>query len=237
VIVHGRNPQRGSEVVAEIERGGKGTARFYAADLASFAEVRQLAARVLADYPRLDVLVNNAGIWLDGPRQVSADGNELHFQVNYLSGYLLTELLLPRLQQSAPSRIVNVASGAQEPIDFSDVMLERGYSDGRAYAQSKLAQVMYTFDLARELQGKGVSVNTLHPATYMDTNMVMSRGIRPTSSVEDGAAAVVNLVTGTDVGSGQYFSGLRPARANAQAYDEAARARLKTLSARLTGAP
>jgi NAD(P)-dependent dehydrogenase (short-subunit alcohol dehydrogenase family) len=236
VIVHGRNAERGAAVVAEIQREGKGSARFYAADLASFEQVRQLAQRVLADYPRLDVLVNNAGIWLEGPRQTSADGHELHFQVNYLSGYLLTKLLLSRLEESAPSRIVNVASGAQQPIDFSDVMLERGYSDGRAYAQSKLAQVMFTFDLARELEGKGVAVNTLHPATYMDTNMVTSRGIRPANSVEDGAAAVVNLITGTDVGSGQYFNGLRPARANAQAYDDAARQRLKALSDRLTAA-
>jgi NAD(P)-dependent dehydrogenase (short-subunit alcohol dehydrogenase family) len=237
VLVHGRNAERGNAVVAEIARGGKGTARFYAADLASFAQVRQLAERVLADNPRLDALVNNAGIWLEGPRQLSADGNELHFQVNYLSGYLLTRLLLPRLAQSAPARIVNVASGAQQPIDFADVMLERGYSDGRAYAQSKLAQVMFTFDLARELEGRGVTVNTLHPATYMDTNMVTSRGIRPANSVEDGAAAVVNLISGSNVGSGQYFNGLRPARAEAQAYDEAARARLKALSERLTAAP
>ena len=122
-------------------------------------------------------------------------------------------------------------------IQKADVMLERGYSDGRAYAQSKLAQVMFTFDLARELEGSGVSVNTLHPATYMDTNMVMSRGVRPASSVEDGAEAVVNLITSEDVGSGQFFNGLRPARANAQAYDEAARERLSRLSRELTGAP
>ena len=235
VIVHGRNRERGKAVVQEIERAGKGTARFFAADLASFAQVRALADSVLNAYGRLDVLVNNAGIWLEGPRQVSADGHELHFQVNYLSGFLLTRLLLPRLKASAPSRIVNVASGAQQAIDFANVMLERGYSDGRAYAQSKLAQVMFTFDLARELEGTGVSVNTLHPATYMDTNMVTSRGIRPANSVEEGALAVMNLITGESVGTGQYFNGLRPARAEAQAYDASARARLKDLSERLTG--
>jgi NAD(P)-dependent dehydrogenase (short-subunit alcohol dehydrogenase family) len=236
VIVHGRNEERGAQVVAEIAADGRGSARFYAADLASFDQVRALAERVLADYDRLDVLVNNAGIWLEGPRQESADGHELHFQVNYLSGFLLTRLLLPRLTESAPARIVNVASGAQTPIDFDDPMLERGYSDGRAYGQSKLAQVMFTVDLARELEGSGVSAYALHPATFMDTNMVMSRGMAPRSSVTDGAEAVVHLVTTEGLDSGQYFNGQAPTRASAPAYDEAARARLRSLSEALTGA-
>src|SRR5690606_30926620 len=125
VIVHGRDAERGRQVVEEIERGGVGSARFYAADLGSFAEVRRLAEEIRRDYDRLDVLVNNAGIWLtQGERQLSADGHELHFQVNYLSGFLLTRELLPLLRRSAPARIVNVASGAQRPIDFDDVMLE-----------------------------------------------------------------------------------------------------------------
>jgi NAD(P)-dependent dehydrogenase (short-subunit alcohol dehydrogenase family) len=237
VIVHGRNRERGAEVVSEIERSGVGSARFYPADLGSFEQVRALATSVLRDYQRLDVLVNNAGIWLDGPRQTSADGHELHFQVNYLSGYLLTRLLLPLIVKSAPSRIVNVSSGAQTPIDFEDVMLERGYSDSRAYAQSKLAQVMLTVDLARELASAGVTVTALHPATYMDTNMVTSRGVQPRSSVEEGAAAVMHLLTESGLTSGQYFSGLSPARANAQAYDAAARERLARLSRELTRAP
>jgi NAD(P)-dependent dehydrogenase (short-subunit alcohol dehydrogenase family) len=235
VIVHGRSAERGAAVVEAIERGGRGSARFYAADLASFQQVRRLAESVLRDYDRLDVLVNNAGIWLDGPRQTSADGHELHFQVNYLSGFLLTRLLLPRLRESAPSRIVNVASGAQQAIDFDNVMLARGYSDGRAYAQSKLAQVMFTFDLARELEGTAVTVNTLHPATFMDTRMVTSRGVRPISSVEDGAEAVMSLITTQGLGSGLYFNGTRPARAEGQAYDQAARDRLRRLSEALTG--
>jgi NAD(P)-dependent dehydrogenase (short-subunit alcohol dehydrogenase family) len=236
VVVHGRNAERGAAVVEAIEREGRGSARFYAADLGSFQQVRRLAQSILGDYDRLDVLVNNAGIWLEGPRQLSEDGHELHFQVNYLSGFLLTRLLLPRLRESAPSRIVNVASGAQQAIDFDDVMLVRGYSDGRAYAQSKLAQVMFTFDLARELEGTGVTANTLHPATFMDTHMVTSRGVRPASSVDQGADAVMNLITATDLGSGRFFNGLRPGRADAQAYDAAARERLRRLSEALTGA-
>lgn len=237
VIVHGRNVDRGMEVVREIEAGGEGTAVFHAADLASYAEVRELAATVLREYDRLDVLVNNAGIWLepeDG-RVLSADGHELHFQVNYLSGFLLTHLLLPRLEGSGPARIVNVASAAQRPIDFDNVMLEEGYSDGRAYSQSKLAQVMFTFDLAEALAGTDLVVVALHPATFMDTDMVLSRGAQPRSSVEDGAEAVVNLIRASDVESGTYYSGLSPARANDQAYDAEARDRLRELSRRLTG--
>jgi NAD(P)-dependent dehydrogenase (short-subunit alcohol dehydrogenase family) len=237
VIIHGRDVERGRALVEEIERGD-GSARFYAADLASFDEVRALAAAILRDYPRLDVLVNNAGIWLerDAGRQVSADGHELHFQVNYLSGFLLTRLLLPRLRTSAPARIVNVSSVAQRPIDFDDVMLEHGYSDGRAYAQSKLAQVMFTFDLARELADGGVTVDAVHPATMMNTDMVLERGARPRSTVDEGADAVMNLIAPSEPGTGRYFNGLRPADANEQAYDVEARARLRRLSEALTGA-
>ena len=236
IIVHGRNRERGEALVAEIAREGKGSARFYAADLASLAEVRRLAELVLRDYERLDVLINNAGIWLEGDeRRLSADGHEMHFAVNYLAGFLLTRMLLPRLIESVPSRIINVSSIAQTPIDFADPMLERGYSDGRAYGQSKLAQILLTVDLARELAGKGVFVAVVHPATMMNTTMVLSRGARPRATVEEGVEAVVNLVTATGLESGQYFNGTRPGRAHAQAQDEAARERLRRLSEDLTG--
>lgn len=237
IIVHGRNRERGMEVVELIEREGTGSARFYAADLASLEEVRQFAETILRDYDRLDVLVNNAGIWLAGDeeRELSEDGHELHFAVNYLSGFLLTHMLMPLIEESAPARIVNVASVAQAPIDFEDVMLESGYGPSRAYAQSKLAQVMFGFDLAEELEGTGVVVNTLHPATMMDTRMVLEAGMEPRSSVEEGAEAVMQLVTAPDIEGGQYFDGMEPARANEQAYDEEARERLRTLSRALTG--
>jgi NAD(P)-dependent dehydrogenase (short-subunit alcohol dehydrogenase family) len=236
IIVHGRNRERGAEVVREIEETG-GTARFHQADFAELAQVRAFGEAVLREYDRLDVLVNNAGIWLtpEQGRRVSADGHELHFGVNYLSHYLLTRMLMPLLIDSAPARIVNVASGAQQPIDFEDVMIERNYSDGRGYAQSKLSQILHTFDLARELEGTGVTVNALHPASMMNTTMVLGRGAATRSSVEEGVEAVLNLVQAPGVGSGQYFSGTRPAQAHAQAYDEQARARLRQLSDELTG--
>ena len=236
IMVHGRNRERGQGLVEEIEREGVGSARFYAADLGSYDEVRALAAAIQRDYDRLDVLINNAGIWLEGAhRPVSGDGHELHFQVNYLAGFLLTRLLLPLIEDSAPSRIVNVSSAAQTPIDFGNVMLERGYDDGRAYAQSKLAQVMFTLDLADELEGTGVLTYSFHPATFMNTDMVVSRGLRPRTSVGEGAEAVLQLVNAPGLESGQYFRGLQPTRANAQAYDVEARARLRRLSERLTG--
>ena len=229
VIVHGRSLDRGRALVAQIVEAG-GSARFYAADFASLDAVRDLAARIRADYRQLDVLINNAGIWLDGDRQLSKEGHELHFQVNYLAGFVLTELLLPLLRESEPSRIVNVSSIAQAPIDFDDIMLETGYSDGRAYAQSKLAQIMYTFELAERLKGSKVSVNALHPATMMDTPMVLSRGARPRASVEEGEEAVLHLVNGEGLGSGLYFDGLEARETHEQAHDESAVRRLITLS-------
>ena len=163
VLVHGRDAKRGARVVADIEASG-GAAGFLAADLSALAEVRRLADAAQATVDRLDILINNAGIGTAGPRQTSAEGFELRFAVNYLAGFLLTLLLLPLIKKSAPARIVNVSSGGQQPIDFGDVMLTRGYSGTRAYCQSKLAQIMFTIDLGAALEGTGVTVTCLHPA-------------------------------------------------------------------------
>jgi NAD(P)-dependent dehydrogenase (short-subunit alcohol dehydrogenase family) len=238
VLVHGRHRERGQSLVAEIKEDG-GSAEFLPADLSAQAEVRRLAEAVQQTTDRLDILINNAGIGTGGsgaPRQTSADGHELRFAVNYLAGFLLTRLLLPLIRQSAPARIVNVASAGQQAIDFTDVMLTRGYSGTRAYCQSKLAQIMFTFDLAGEHRGTGVIVNALHPATYMDTTMVRRAGITPSSSVEEGAEAILNLAMSPALEgqSGLYFNGLREARADGQAYDAKARQRFKAISLELT---
>ena len=239
VLVHGRDRPRGEALVREIEQAG-GRATFLAADLASLAEVRRLADAVKQQTDRLDLLINNAGIGSVGSapgRQTSADGHELRFAVNYLAGFLLTHLLLPLLKASAPARIVNVASAGQQAIDFTDVMLTRGYSGGGAYRQSKLAQILFTVDLAHELEGSGVIANTLHPSTYMNTTMVRQSGTTPISTVEDGAAAILQLAVSPalDGKSGLYFNVLRESRADPQAYDAEARRRLRALSLELAG--
>jgi NAD(P)-dependent dehydrogenase (short-subunit alcohol dehydrogenase family) len=240
VLIHGRDVARGKTLADEIKREGRGEAVFYQADLSSLSGVRQLAEAVLADHKRLDIFISNAGIGSQNEglaRQISADGHELRFAVNYLAGFLLAYRLLPLLKASAPSRIVNVASLGQHPIDFDDVMITKGYSGSRAYAQSKLSQIMFTIDLADELKGTGVTVNSLHPATYMNTTMVRAGGITPISTVEQGGEAILHLAQGDDVAgkSGLFFNGMHEARANPQAYDEAARKRLRALSLELTG--
>ncbi|MGB8397949.1 SDR family NAD(P)-dependent oxidoreductase [Bradyrhizobium sp.] len=242
VLIHGRDKARAETLRDEIKRAGGREPTFYQADLSSLAATRRLAQAVLADHERLDVFVSNAGIGsqTEGPeRRTSADGYELRFAVNYLSGFLLAHLLLPLLKASAPSRIVNVASLGQYPIDFDDVMITRGYGGSRAYAQSKLAQIMFTIDLAEQLGGSGVTVNSLHPATYMNTTMVRAGGIAPISTVEQGGEAILHLVTGDDVAgtSGRFFNGMQEAKANPQAYEPAARRRLRALSLELAGLP
>ncbi|HMH97332.1 MAG TPA: SDR family NAD(P)-dependent oxidoreductase [Bradyrhizobium sp.] len=242
VLIHGRDRARAKTLSDEIKRAGGSEPVFYQADLSSLADTRKLADAVLADHRRLDVFISNAGIGSRSPgsgRQTSADGHELRFAVNYLSGFLLAHRLLPLLKASAPSRIVNVASLGQHPIDFNDVMITKGYNGSRAYAQSKLSQIMFTIDLAEALKGSGVTVNSLHPATYMNTTMVRAGGITPMSTVEQGGEAILHLVTGDDVAnkSGLFFNGMNEAKANPQAYDAEARKRLRALSLELTGLP
>jgi NAD(P)-dependent dehydrogenase (short-subunit alcohol dehydrogenase family) len=230
VIVHGRDRGRAESAAREL-----GGAPVVVADLASLDEVRRLAREVEATTDRLDVLVNNAGVG-GIERRGSQDGVELHFAVNHLAHFLLTIELLPLLQRSAPARIVNVSSVGQAPIDFDDPLLEGRYEPFQAYAQSKLAQVMFTIDLAERLEGDGVTVNAVHPASLMDTKMVRQTFGRPRTSVDEGVEAVVHLVTAPDLDgvTGRYFEGMREAAPHAQALDPAARRRLWELSERLT---
>jgi NAD(P)-dependent dehydrogenase (short-subunit alcohol dehydrogenase family) len=242
VLVHGRDPERAERTVAEI-RTHAGDARVepYLADLAALDQVSELADEVERLHPDLNLLVNNAGIGAGLPegreRQESRDGYELRFAVNYLAGFLLAQRLLPVLRRNAPARIVGVASIGQHPIDFDDPMLTRGYSGTRAYGQSKLAQIMYTLELAERLPADEVSANSLHPGTYMPTKIVLEELGRSVESLETGTAATVRLAVDAELEgvSGKFFDREREAVANLQAYDAGARRRLWELSERLVG--
>jgi NAD(P)-dependent dehydrogenase (short-subunit alcohol dehydrogenase family) len=237
VIIHGLNEERGKQIAAEITTKGPGRAVYYPGDLGSLKQVDALAERVKSAHPRLDLLINNAGIGgaSNGQRLESSDGYELVFQVNYLSHFQLTRKLLPLLEKGAPARIVNVASIGQRPVNFDDVMLTNNYQTNAAYSQSKLAQILYTISLSEKLDPAKVTVNALHPATMMDTPMVTESGRRPLASVEDGANAVMQLAVGKNVAgrTGLYFNQMNEAKANQQAYDAAARQKLWDLSVKL----
>lgn len=234
VLAHGRDRARTWQLVSELRAEG-GEAHGFVADLGSLAQVRALGAEVAAAYPRLDVLINNAGVGggsRGAGREESVDGHELRLAVNYLAPVALTRALLPALRAGAPSRIVNVGSAGQEPLDFDDPELTRGYSGVSAYCRSKFALAAHTFALGEELAGSGVSVNVLHPATYMDTAMVREAGVSPWSSVADGARGVLALAT-TELGTGGYFDGTSPSRAHEEAYDREVRKRLEATTERL----
>ncbi len=239
ILLHGRDSERSWQTVREIrETTGNQRIQFYRADLSSLAEVQELARQIIAGVTRLDVLVNNAGVGFGkdaSKREVSQDGHELRFAVNYLAPYLLTVRLIPLLEASSPARIVNVASVGQAPLDFDDIMFTRGYSGVNAYRRSKLAMIAWTFDLAERLAGTGVTVNALHPASLMPTKMVLEAGWQILSSVEEGLKATLRLVVDPALENvtGEYFDGLSLARANAQAYDKPMQQRLAALSQKL----
>jgi NAD(P)-dependent dehydrogenase (short-subunit alcohol dehydrogenase family) len=236
LLLHGRNEEKGQALREELGPRAAGELEWRRADLSSLDEVRDLADSLLEE-ERIDALVNNAGIGTAGGREESADGYELTFAVNYLAPYLLTRRLLPLIERSAPSRIVNVTSAGQMPIDFDDVMLERNYSGVQAYCQSKVALVMLTFDLAEELEGTQVTATCLHPGTYLPTNMVHRAGIEPVTPLEDGIAATMRLIAAPEVEgvNGHYFDGTSESAPHPQAEDPEARRRLRELSAELTG--
>ena len=239
VLLHGRERAKAEPVLEAVKQAGSGGAELYLADLESLDEVRRLAGEVTARHGRLDVLINNAGILRAGdkPRAENAEGVELHFQVNYLAPFLLTRLLLPLLKAAAPSRIVNVSSLGQSPIDFQDVQLKHKYSGIQGYCQSKLGQIMFTIDLAKALAGSGVTVMSLHPATFMATNMVVGQGLKAQSRVEDGAEATFRMAFAPEHEgeTGGFYDQLKPGTPNPQAADVGARRRLWDLSEKLAG--
>jgi NAD(P)-dependent dehydrogenase (short-subunit alcohol dehydrogenase family) len=190
--------------------------------------------------PRLDVLVNNAAVGFGAPgegRQVSADGHELRFAVNYLAPVLLTRLLVPLLTASAPSRVLNVGSIGQIAFDPADAEFEHGYQGVEAYRRSKLALAAFSFDLAGELEAAKVTVNCSHPATLMNTAMVSRSGITPVSTLEQGGEATMRLITDPALAgvTGQFFDGLKTARARPEAYDPQFRAKLREMTDRMLG--
>jgi NAD(P)-dependent dehydrogenase (short-subunit alcohol dehydrogenase family) len=228
LILHGRDAERLAQAADDISKAhGVDRPRTVRADLAELAQVRELAQEVLDGTTRLDAFVSNAGI----------DGYELRFAVNYLAGFLLTLELLPLLRRSAPARIVNVASLGQHAIDFDDIMITRGYSGSRAYGQSKLSQIMSGFELAGRVPAAEVTVNSLHPATYMPTKMVLQEIGRHVDTLESGVSATRRLVSDPAMAgvTGKFFDRTREARAQAQAYDAAARAELWRRSLELVG--
>lgn len=236
VIVHGRDEARGAAAVQAIQAGGKGGAVFRRADFGSLAEVRALADWVGEHHGGIDLLINNAAATV-GERRESADGFELAFAVNHLAPFVLTQRLLPKLEANAPARIVNVSSMGQTPIDFDDLMMEKRYDAFDAYRRSKLAQIMFTIDLAARLDPAKVTVSALHPARAMNTPRVLNGGFTPLSTVEEGAESVLQAAVSPEVKgrTGVYFNQLVEARANEQAYDAAARAKLWAISLELTG--
>jgi len=249
VGITGRDQARAAAAAAGIRAAaGNAAVDVFAADMSAQAAVRRLAGQVADTYPRLDVLVNNVGgFWAH--RHVTADGLEHTFALNHLAPFLLTNLLLDRLTASAPARIVTVSSGAHARgrIDFDDLQGEQNYSGQRAYSQSKLANVMFTYELARRLEGTGVTATVLHPGVVRTSFgaedqaahfAIMIRVARPfMKSPAQGAVTPIYLASSPQVEgvTGQYFANRKPKTASKAAYDTAAAARLWQASADLAG--
>lgn len=249
VVIVGRNEQKAAATVAAIKAAtGNSNVSYLLADFADQASIRRLAAEFKERYDRLDVLINNAGAFY-ATRQENAAGYELTFAVNHLGYFLLTNLLLDRLQASAPARIINVSSDAHRwgKIDFSDLHFTRGYGSMKAYSRSKLANLHFTFELARRLAGTGITVNALHPgfvATNFGANNMGFAGPllkwlinRFALSPAEGAQTMIYLATADEVAgeTGKYFVKNRAITAAPRAYDEATAQRLWQESALMTG--
>ncbi|WP_425861914.1 SDR family oxidoreductase [Arthrobacter sp. TWP1-1] len=250
VAITGRDAGRLGEAAREIRAAGGGPVDTFLADMSSQAEVRRLAGEVLGKYPRLDVLVNNVGGYWDS-RHLTADGLERTFAVNYLAPFLLTNLLLERLKASAPARVVTVSSNVQAVgrIDFDDLQGEQKYSGSRAYNQSKFANILFSYELARRLQGSGVTANTLHPGVVNTgfgagdpgtIQRIFVPFVRPLMKTPaKGAATSIHVASAPELEqvTGRFFANGRVRRSSAQSYDIAVAIRFWQVSAGLVGLP
>jgi NAD(P)-dependent dehydrogenase (short-subunit alcohol dehydrogenase family) len=248
LAITGRDRERTEGAAREIRGAGGGQVDVFVADLSSQAEVRRLAGEVLQRLPRVDVLVNNVGGYWN-TRHVTADGLEHTFALNHLAPFLLTNLLLDRLRQSGPARVVTVSSNAQAMgrIDFDDLQGERSYSGARAYNQSKLANVLFTYELARRLTGSAVTANALHPGVVTTSFGAEDPGrlqrlfvpfARPfMKTPAQGAATSVHLAASPDLDrvTGRFFASSKPRRSSRRSRDEAVASRLWQVSADLVG--
>jgi len=233
LILHGRNPQKGEKLLAEIKaQTGNENIHYYNADFAALTQIKDLADTVLANHKQLNVLINNAGLGVESSRRESKDGLEMIFQVDYLATYILSQKLLPLLEKSENPHIVNIASAGQTPIDFDDPLLEKSWSGVQSYCQAKLCQITLAFAMAESHQN--IRVNALHPASYMPTKIV-THMFTPQSQIKDGVEAVMKLATNESDFTGKYFFQTREGKASAQAYDKEAQTKLLALSKELTG--
>jgi NAD(P)-dependent dehydrogenase (short-subunit alcohol dehydrogenase family) len=250
LAIVGRDLRRTEDTADEIRAAGGGPVDEFVADLSAQSEVRRLADEVMSRHPRVDVLVNNVGgFW--NTRHVTADGLERTFALNHLAPFLLTNLLLDRLKQSTPSRVVTVSSNAQAMghLDFADLQGEKSYSGARAYNQSKLANVLFTYELAKRLRYSAVTANALHPGVVRT-----SFGAEDPAGVQrlflplilpfmktptQGAATSIHLASAPELDhvTGRFFANRKPKRSVKHSYDEAAWSRLWQVSAELVGLP
>lgn len=250
VVIVGRNRKRGEAAAADVidaTGGGSGTVTFLPADLSKQREIRSLAKAVGDRYGRLDVLLNNAGAMF-GKRTLSEDGIEMTFALNHLGYVLMTETMMPWLRAAGRARIVNVASEAHRGVSlpFDNLQGERGYGGWRAYKRSKLANLLFTYELARRLDGGAITVNALHPG-FVRTGIGVSNGLLPNLlwrlvslaaiRPDEGARTSIHLASSAEVAGahGQYFIKCAPAESSAQSHDRAAAQRLWAVSETLCG--
>jgi NAD(P)-dependent dehydrogenase (short-subunit alcohol dehydrogenase family) len=237
VLVHGRDPRRAEKAVKQIKKAtGHEKMKTLMADLSSLKQVRRMAEQVIENHDRLEVLINNAGVY-ENRHRISQDGFEMTFAVNHLAHFLLTNLLLDLILKSSPGRIINVSSQVHAShIDFDNIQAEKHYSAYEAYSLSKLCNILFTYELADRLQNTGVTVNCLHPGV-IDTKLLKAGWGMGGSPVTQGSKTSVYLATAPELNTvtGTYFKNMKPTESSRISYDAATRRRLWQISEQLTG--